>query len=144
MLYLSELKEHSAFDRCIFTTLRRRVDNTKLGCWLRSWEGQCFKSLYVKKIAQMFCCTPSFYRPITGCTSNYAACFENVDNKHSRTPLIRTLVIPIANFPDRLGPSGKFIENSIKLICLEITSCRINYRTVLWLLELLIRHGRKI
>ena len=48
-----------------------------------------------------FCCTPSFYRPITGCTSNYVTCFENVENKYSRTPLIRPLVIQIANF--RIG-----------------------------------------
>jgi len=133
MLYLSEIKQQNAFDGCIVTT-RRRVDNTKLGCLLLSREGQCLKSLHVK-IAQMLCCTPSFYRPITGCTSNYATCFENVDNK-CRTPRIRTLVIQLANFPDRLGLSSKVIENSIKLICLEITGCRINCRTVLCLLEL--------
>jgi len=44
---------------------------------------------------------------------------------------------------DRLGPSGKFVENLQKLICLEITGYRIKYSTVLWLLELQIRHGRK-
>ena len=26
---------------------------------------------------------------------------------YTRTPMIRTLVIRIANYPDRLGPSGK-------------------------------------
>jgi hypothetical protein len=31
------------------------------------------------------------------------------------TPLIRTLVIRTANYPDRFGPSGKFDENSTKL-----------------------------
>ena len=31
---------------------------------------------------------------------------------YSRTPLIRTLVILIANYPDRLSPSGKFVKNS--------------------------------
>jgi hypothetical protein len=31
------------------------------------------------------------------------------------------LVIAIANFLDQLGPSGKFVENCTKLICLEIT-----------------------
>jgi hypothetical protein len=31
------------------------------------------------------------------------------------------LVIQIANDPDWLGPSGNFVENSTKLICLEIT-----------------------
>jgi len=44
---------------------------------------------------------------------------------YSRTPLIRTLVIRIANYPDRLGPSGKFVKNSTKLTCLEITGYRI-------------------
>ena len=35
------------------------------------------------------------------------------------------LVIRIANCPDRLGPSGKFVENYTKLTCLEITGYRI-------------------
>jgi hypothetical protein len=30
-----------------------------------------------------------------------------------------------AGYADRPGPSGKFVENSTKLICLEITGCRI-------------------
>jgi hypothetical protein len=30
---------------------------------------------------------------------------------YSRNPLIRTLVILIDNYPGRLGPSGKFVEN---------------------------------
>jgi hypothetical protein len=34
------------------------------------------------------------------------------------------------NYPDRLGPSGNFVENSTKLICLEITGYRIEYRAV--------------
>ena len=37
-----------------------------------------------------------------------------------RSPLIRKLAIRITNYPDRLGPSGKFIENSTALTCLEI------------------------
>ena len=49
---------------------------------------------------------------------------------YSRTPLIRTLVIRIANNPDRLGSSSKFVENSTKLTCLEITGYRIKYNTV--------------
>ena len=63
---------------------------------------------------------------------------------HSRTPLIRTLVIRIANYPDRLGPSGEFVENSTKLTCLEITGFRIRYSTVLGLLELQIRRDRNV
>jgi len=63
---------------------------------------------------------------------------------YSRTPLIRTPVIRTANYPGRLGPSGKFVENSTKLTFLEITGYRIKYSTVLWLLELQIRRGRKV
>jgi hypothetical protein len=59
--------------------------------------------------------------------------------KWSTTPLIRTLVIRIAN--SRLGPSGKCVENSTKQTCLEIAGYRIKYSTVLWLLELQIRRG---
>ena len=55
---------------------------------------------------------------------------------YSRTPLIRKLVIRTANYPDPLGHSGKFVENSTKLTCLEITGYRIKYSTVLWLIEL--------
>jgi hypothetical protein len=49
---------------------------------------------------------------------------------YSITPIIRTLVIRIANYPDWLGPSSNFVENYTKLICLEITGYRI--RTVLY------------
>ena len=48
---------------------------------------------------------------------------------YSRNPLIRTLVILIDNYPDRLGPSVKFVENSRKQTCLEITGYRIKYMT---------------
>jgi hypothetical protein len=65
-------------------------------------------------------------------------------NIYSRTPLIRTLVIQMANYPVRLGPSGKFIHHSTKLTCLEITGYRIKYSTVLWFLELQIGRGRKV
>ena len=50
--------------------------------------------------------------------------------RYSRTPLIRTLVVWIANYPDRLRPSGKFVDNCTKLACLEITGYRIKYRGV--------------
>jgi len=50
--------------------------------------------------------------------------------RYSRTPLIRTLVIRIAEYPDQLGTSGKFVENSTKLSCLEIDGHRIKYITV--------------
>ena len=64
--------------------------------------------------------------------------------EYSRTPPILTLVIRTANFPDRLGPSGKFVDNSTKLTCLEITGYRIKYSTVSWLLELQIRRVGKV
>jgi hypothetical protein len=51
---------------------------------------------------------------------------------------------PEAGYPDRLGPSGKFVENSTKLTCLEITGYLYKYSTVLRLLELTIRRGRKV
>ena len=53
------------------------------------------------------------------------------------------LVIGIADNPDRLGPSFKFVENSTKLTCLEISDYRIKCSTVFWFLELQIRRGRK-
>jgi hypothetical protein len=49
-----------------------------------------------------------------------------------------------AGYPDRLGPSRKNVENSTKLTCLEITDYRVNYSTVLWLLEFQIRIGCEV
>jgi hypothetical protein len=43
---------------------------------------------------------------------------------------------PDAGYPDLLGPSGKFVENSTKLSCLEITGYQIQYGIMLGLLEL--------
>jgi hypothetical protein len=57
---------------------------------------------------------------------------------------MRKLVIGITSYPDRLGPSAKFVENSTKITCLEITSYRIKYNKVLWLLEIEIRRGQKL
>jgi hypothetical protein len=37
---------------------------------------------------------------------------------------------PDVGYPDRLGPSGSFVENSAKLISLEISGYRIEYSTV--------------
>ena len=51
---------------------------------------------------------------------------------------------PDVGYPDRLGPLGKSVENSTKLISLEITGYLIKYNTVLWLLELQIRRGRNV
>jgi len=56
----------------------------------------------------------------------------------------RNSTYPYAVYPDRLCPSGKFVENSTELTCLETTGYRIKYSTVLWLLELHIKRGRKV
>jgi len=50
----------------------------------------------------------------------------------------------MANYPDRLGLSSKFVENSTKLTSLELIGYWIKYNTVLWLLELQMRRGRKV
>ena len=63
---------------------------------------------------------------------------------YSKTPLIRKAVIQNSNYPDRLCPSGKFVGSSTKVNFLEIAGYRIKYSTVLWLLELQIRRGRKV
>jgi hypothetical protein len=55
--------------------------------------------------------------------------------KYSRIPLIRTLVIRIADHLDRLGPSSKFVEDCTKLIWVEVTSYGIKYSVELWLVE---------
>jgi len=62
----------------------------------------------------------------------------------SRTPFVLKLVIRIANYPERLDSSVKFVENSIQLTCLEITGYGIRYSTVLRFLELQIRRGRNV
>jgi len=54
------------------------------------------------------------------------------------------MVIRIANYLDGLDPSGKYINKSKKGTCLEITGYRVKYSTVLWLLQLQIRRGRKV
>jgi len=59
---------------------------------------------------------------------------KEISTSYSRTPLIRTLFVRIANYPDRLSPSGKFVENSTRLTCFEITGYRIKFSTVLWLI----------
>ena len=59
--------------------------------------------------------------------------------KYSRTPFIRTVVIRIVNYPDQLGPSSKSVENSTKLIRVDVTGYWIKYST-----ELQIRRGRKV
>jgi hypothetical protein len=51
-------------------------------------------------------------------------------SRDSITPIIRTLVIRNSNYPDKLGPSGNFVENSTQLISLEIAGYWIEHSTV--------------
>jgi len=64
--------------------------------------------------------------------------FDNPQNTvyYSRTALIRTLVVWIANCTVLVGTFGKFVSNSTQLTCFEITGYWIKYCTFLWLLEL--------
>ena len=73
-------------------------------------------------------------------SSVFVACTK----KYGRTPLIRMLVIRTANYPDRFGPLGIFVEDSTKLTRPEITGYRIKYSKMLWLLEIQIRRGRRV
>jgi len=45
------------------------------------------------------------------------------------------LVIQNANYLDQLGASGKFVKNSKKLTCHDITGYAIQYSAVIWLIE---------
>ena len=88
-----------------------------------------------KELEQMI--SPKFFCLITS-----AMKVINLDIQwHSTNP---ETGYPGTDNPDRLLPSCKYVENSTKLICLLITGFRIKYSTVLWLLELQIRRGRKV
>ena len=56
-----------------------------------------------------------------------------------RTPLVRTLVIRIG-----LARSVNLLRMLLNKFALQITGCQIQYGTVLWLIELQIRRGRKV
>jgi hypothetical protein len=64
--------------------------------------------------------------------------------KYSTAPFIGTLVVWIANYLNRLGTAGKFVDSSTKLTCLDFIGYRIKYSRELWLLELQIRCGRRV
>ena len=72
--------------------------------------------------------------------------FENITSGIDVNLLVRkNSTDPEAGYSDiQLSGKGKFVENSTKLTCVEITSYRIKYSTVLWLIELQIRRGRKV
>jgi len=46
--------------------------------------------------------------------------YRTHDVEYNGAPRIQTLVIRIANYPDRLGPSGKFVKNFTKRACLKL------------------------
>jgi hypothetical protein len=56
--------------------------------------------------------------------------YYEIKKYYSKTPIIRTLLIRVADYPERLDPSDNIVENSTKLICLEMTGYRIEYSTV--------------
>ena len=89
------------------------------------------------------CDVPNRVQIMITMLSRHCSFLLNRQHLH-RAPLIRTLVIRMANYPDRPGRSGKFVENSTKLTCLEISVYRFKYNTVLWHLELQIRRGRQV
>jgi hypothetical protein len=64
--------------------------------------------------------------------------------QYSRNLLIQAFVNRITNYPDQLDPSGKLIDNSTKLTCLEHSDYRIEYSTVLWLIELQTGRVRRV
>jgi hypothetical protein len=49
----------------------------------------------------------------------------------------------IANYPDRFGRWGKFVDNATELTYLEITGYWIKYSTVVWLLGVVERFRRR-
>jgi hypothetical protein len=123
--------------------------------WNRNWQSKEYKSVkqlweykiqkrMVSSWSKICLCLPEFQSIF----STYQFCREMATlskiSMYSRIPLSRKLVIRIPNYPNRLGSSGKHVDNSTKLTCLEITGYRIKYSTALWLLELQIRCGRKV
>ena len=46
--------------------------------------------------------------------------YENKILRHSRTPLFGTLINRIANYPNPLSPSGKFVENLQHKLALKL------------------------
>ena len=71
---------------------------------------------------------------------------DNIVNRFNRVHILiqQNSTNPEAGYPYQLGPSRKFVENSTKLTCLEIIGYRIKHSTVLWLVEIQIRPGRKV
>ena len=66
-----------------------------------------------------------------------------VSNKMA-TRIRQNSTYPEDDYLDLIDSSGKFVDNSTKLTCLEIAGSQIKYSTVLWPLELQFRRGRKV
>jgi hypothetical protein len=84
----------------------------------------------LKKVFTAETCSCGFVLRIKSCTAELRLSGRWL----SGSPIIRV----------SLARSGKFVENSTKLTCLEITGYRIKCSTVLWLIELQIRRGREV
>jgi hypothetical protein len=104
-----------------------------------SWREPTAPMIYLEKRE-----IPFPYREIRRPKPRSLTTSPGLTYQHTRTSLIRTLLIRISNYPNRLGFSGKFFENFTKLTCLEMTGYGIKYSTVLWFLELQIRRVREV
>ena len=60
---------------------------------------------------------------------------RNSGQEGGRYGIQKNSTYPEAGYPDRLDPSGKFVENATELTSLEITRYWFKYNTVLWLPE---------
>ena len=70
----------------------------------------------------------------SGCTCMYVRTYmptyiHTYTHTHTHTHIQQNSNYPDADYPDLLGPSGKFVENSTKLTFLEITGYRVKYST---------------
>jgi hypothetical protein len=79
--------------------------------------GSCF---YYYQIS----CSPSGTLCSTSHRLRDILSYELANNSQNR--LQYNCSYPDAGYPDRLGPSGNFVENPTELICLEITGNRID------------------
>ena len=72
----------------------------------------CFITYGGNAISEHACSEVNDRNPTPGLTPLWLRNPFRGNSNYSRTPLIRTMVIRISNYPDRLVPSGKFVENS--------------------------------
>jgi len=118
--------------------------NTVLCVWMYERQSNCKKIWMIWGICRWLWHCHRIVDYSCDTSNSMTKSLTNFFFRYSRTPLIQRMVIQIANCLDWLGPSDKFVETSTKPTFLEITSCRIKYSTVLWLLELQIRGGQKV